>query len=156
MKGQVSRCNSGAHYVFSIVLGHQWSSVAERNKIYQGLTAKTTPVCWINSLLVLVFIRLHRQQDKYKKISPPLSCNFSTLRNYVAIDNTVLILTSYSFTQLSPVQCLLCSQRLVYNINTSLMLRHVCANHENFLPRLNQAEASQAMLNCFLGNLPGA
>lgn len=53
-------------------------------------------------------------------------------------------------------QCLLRPQQLAYNDNTSLMLSHVCANYENSLPRLNQAEASQAMLDCFLGKLPGA
>lgn len=63
-----------------------------------------------------------------------------------------IILSSYSFTHLSQVQRSLRPQQLLYNNNTSLMPRQVCANHENSLPRLNQA--SQAMLDYFLGNLP--
>lgn len=77
----------------------------------------------------------------------PYPAVLSTLWNYVAIFYFPNL--PKSFTQLPQVQYLLCSQQSLYNINTSLLLRPVCANHENTLPKLNQAEASQAMLNCF-------
>lgn len=120
--------------------------------IRSALIAQATPAWSINSPFVWSFARIYQQKFKM----PPARNPATSIPRAIMSPFRILLIffSKYFSVQLFQPHCLLCSQQLVYNINTSLMLRHFRANHETLLPRLNQAEAGRGTLNYFWGNLP--
>lgn len=111
-----------------------------------ALTAQATPAWSINSPFVWSFARIYRLEAKFK--TPPARNPATSIpRAIMSLFIILLILFSKDFSvQLFQPHCSLCSQQLVYNINTSLMLRHFRANHEALLPRLNRGWPSYVKL----------
>lgn len=113
----------------------------------------TDDTCLIDQFTIcLVFCKNLSTRGEFK--TPPARNPATSIPRAIMSLFMILLIpfSKYFSVQLFQPRCLLCSQQLEYNINTSLMLRHVRANHETLLPRLNQA--GRATLNYFWGNLP--
>lgn len=113
----------------------------------------TDDTCLIDQFTIcLVFCENLSTRGKFK--TPPARNPATSIPRAIKSLFIILLIlfSSYFLVQLFQPRCLLCSQQLVYNINTSLMRRLFRANHEILLPRLNQA--GWATLNYFWGNLP--
>lgn len=127
-------------------VGNNRHSVTQRNNP-PGVDC-TGDTCLIDQFTVcLVFCKNLSTRGKFKR---PPARNPATSIPRAIMSLFIILLTLFSkhfSVQLFQPHRLLCSQQLVYNINTSLMLRHFRANRETLLPRLNQAD--RATLNYF-------